>query len=62
MNPFRRGDTHLQSPDERIAVVRFVRKTLDENDMLDKPIVAGIGGQSLRETVSLANDAHQAGA
>lgn len=45
-----------------MSLLTFVRKTLDEAGLQDRPIVAGVGGISLRETIALARDAATAGA
>ncbi|OKL55848.1 hypothetical protein UA08_08908 [Talaromyces atroroseus] len=52
---------HLSS-DERIALIQFIRATLDEAGLTSTPIVAGVGGLSTRETIKLARDAAKAGA
>ena len=51
-----------QSFDERVRIIRFIRRTLDEEGMSSTPIVAGVGGSSTRETISLARAAANAGA
>ncbi|ODN78874.1 hypothetical protein L202_04410 [Cryptococcus amylolentus CBS 6039] len=53
--------SHLDT-EERISIIRFVRQTLDDNEMSSRPIVAGVGGASTRETIRLAKDAAAAGA
>jgi 4-hydroxy-2-oxoglutarate aldolase len=52
----------IQTPDERIRMIQFIRHTLDEEGLADLPIVAGVGGNSTRETISLAKSAAAAGA
>ncbi|KAH6867208.1 hypothetical protein B0T10DRAFT_53165 [Thelonectria olida] len=47
---------------ERIQLIRAIRSALDENDLHQMPIVAGVGATSTRETISLAKDAAAAGA
>ncbi|KAF2003885.1 putative dihydrodipicolinate synthase [Amniculicola lignicola CBS 123094] len=56
------GEAVHLSPEERVELIRFIRGTLDEADLLDTPIVAGVGGSSTRETIQLANAAADAGA
>jgi len=43
-------------------MIQFIRHTLDEDGLDDIPIVAGVGGNSTRETISLAESAAKAGA
>lgn len=50
------------TPEERVDLITFVRKTLDEDGLGETPIVAGVGGASTRETLRLARDAADAGA
>ena len=52
----------LQTPDERIRLIRFTRQSLDDARLKSIPIVAGVGGLSTRETVRLAHEASEAGA
>ncbi|KAL1901810.1 hypothetical protein Sste5346_001513 [Sporothrix stenoceras] len=56
------GEAVHLSPEERVELIRFVRRTLDENGLTKTPIVAGVGGASTRETIRLAHDAAAAGA
>ena len=51
-----------QSYDERIRLIRFIRKALDAEGLTEMPIIAGVGGSSTRETISLACAAAEAGA
>lgn len=55
-------ETIPQNPDERVKLIAFIRNTLDEADLSDTPIVAGVGGSSTRETIALAQAAEKAGA
>ncbi|OQD81004.1 hypothetical protein PENANT_c030G07251 [Penicillium antarcticum] len=48
--------------EERVAIIRFIRSTLDEAGLQSTPIVAGVGGLSTRETISLSKAAAEAGA
>lgn len=43
-------------------MIKFIRATLDEAGLQSTPIVAGVGGSSTRETISLAKAAAEAGA
>ncbi|PWN88818.1 putative dihydrodipicolinate synthase [Acaromyces ingoldii] len=57
------GEAVHLTPEERIRLISFTRKTLDaEPGLVDVPIVAGVGGASTRESVALARDAARAGA
>ncbi|PYH94658.1 putative dihydrodipicolinate synthase [Aspergillus ellipticus CBS 707.79] len=56
------GEAVHLSFDERTALIRFIRATLDEAGLEATPIVAGVGGLSTRETISLALAAAEAGA
>ncbi|OOF98693.1 hypothetical protein ASPCADRAFT_162356 [Aspergillus carbonarius ITEM 5010] len=56
------GEAVHLSFDERTSLIRFIRATLDEADLHETPIVAGVGGLSTRETISLARAAAEAGA
>ncbi|PYI03539.1 putative dihydrodipicolinate synthase [Aspergillus sclerotiicarbonarius CBS 121057] len=56
------GEAVHLSFDERTALIRFIRATLDEAGLNETPIVAGVGGLSTRETISLARAAAEAGA
>ncbi|KZF19670.1 putative dihydrodipicolinate synthase [Xylona heveae TC161] len=56
------GEAVHLSYDERITLIRFIRKTLDEAGLTSTPIVAGVGGSSTRETIGLAKAAAEAGA
>ncbi|RAK98735.1 dihydrodipicolinate synthase family protein [Aspergillus ibericus CBS 121593] len=56
------GEAVHLSFDERTDLIRFIRATLDEAGLKETPIVAGVGGLSTRETISLARAAAAAGA
>ncbi|EEA20038.1 hypothetical protein EYB25_007572 [Talaromyces marneffei] len=56
------GEAVHLSFDERIALIQFIRATLDEAGLTSTPIVAGVGGLSTRETIKLAKAASKAGA
>ncbi|KAJ6072898.1 hypothetical protein N7467_010983 [Penicillium canescens] len=48
--------------DERVSLIRFIRAHLDGAGLQSTPIVAGVGGLSTRETISLSKAAADAGA
>ncbi|KAJ0295648.1 hypothetical protein COL516b_012400 [Colletotrichum fioriniae] len=50
------------SSEERVDLIKFIRRTLDDAGLTDMPIVAGVGGSSTRETIKLAHAAGNAGA
>ncbi|KAK7433774.1 hypothetical protein Landi51_13796 [Colletotrichum acutatum] len=50
------------SSEERVDLIKFIRRTLDDAGLTNMPIVAGVGGQSTRETIKLAHAAGNAGA
>ncbi|KAJ5776297.1 uncharacterized protein N7511_001308 [Penicillium nucicola] len=54
----------IRIPDfeERASLIRFIRSTLDEAGLQSTPIVAGVGGLSTRETISLSKAAADTGA
>ncbi|EED24627.1 dihydrodipicolinate synthase, putative [Talaromyces stipitatus ATCC 10500] len=56
------GEAVHLSFDERIALIQFIRVTLDEADLTSTPIVVGVGGLSTRETIELARAAAKSGA
>ncbi|KAH8909297.1 aldolase [Coniochaeta sp. PMI_546] len=56
------GEAAHLDREERIGLIRALRSALDENDMHQMPIVAGVGASSTRETCRLAQDAAAAGA
>ncbi|KAL5446223.1 hypothetical protein PMIN07_002329 [Paraphaeosphaeria minitans] len=56
------GEAVHLSPNERVELIRFIRTVLDEAELADTPIVAGVGGSSTRETIQLAMAAADAGA
>lgn len=65
MNPLQildKGTNYSQDFDERKALIRFIRATLDAAGLQSTPIVAGVGGLSTRETIQLAKAAAEAGA
>ncbi|UNI24561.1 4-hydroxy-2-oxoglutarate aldolase [Purpureocillium takamizusanense] len=47
---------------ERIELIRALRSALDENNLHETPIVAGVGATSTRETIHFSQDAAAAGA
>ncbi|KAL3455153.1 putative dihydrodipicolinate synthase [Aspergillus heterothallicus] len=56
------GEAVHLSFDERVALIKFIRATLDDAGLGETPIVAGVGGLSTRETIALARAAAEAGA
>ncbi|KAI7239050.1 putative dihydrodipicolinate synthase [Hortaea werneckii] len=56
------GEAVHMTRDERVQLIQFTRKALDDAALSCMPIVAGVGGSSTRETIRLANDAADAGA
>ncbi|PQE06262.1 Aldolase-type TIM barrel protein [Rutstroemia sp. NJR-2017a BBW] len=56
------GEAVHLSPEERTTIIRFIRKTLDDEGLQATPIVAGVGGASTRETIELSRAAADAGA
>lgn len=52
---------HLDS-EERMQIIRCLRSALDSIDLLQIPVVAGVGANSTRQTIQLARDAATAGA
>ncbi|PWY83885.1 putative dihydrodipicolinate synthase [Aspergillus sclerotioniger CBS 115572] len=56
------GEAVHLSFDERTSLIRFIRATLDEAGLNETPIIAGVGGLSTRETITLARAAAEAGA
>ncbi len=56
------GEAVLLSPEEKISVIKTVRKAVIDLGVPDYPIVAGISGQSTNESIKLAEDAAAAGA
>ncbi|RDW66635.1 putative dihydrodipicolinate synthase [Coleophoma crateriformis] len=56
------GEAVHLSYDERTTIIRFIRETLDQEGLTSTPIVAGVGGSSTRETITLARAAAEAGA
>ncbi|OCF72566.1 hypothetical protein I204_06948 [Kwoniella mangroviensis CBS 8886] len=56
------GEAVHLSLDERVELVKTARKALDDNEMKDVPILAGIGAASTRETKVLATRIAEAGA
>lgn len=49
-------------PQERVKLIQTLRNALDSIGLQKTPIVAGVGGNSTRETIQLARDAVAAGA
>ncbi|KAJ5316928.1 hypothetical protein N7508_001436 [Penicillium antarcticum] len=69
MSPYCEGIPSNRAPiqyqydfEERVAIIRFIRSTLDEAGLQSTPILAGVGGLSTRETISLSKAAAEAGA
>ncbi|KKP02764.1 dihydrodipicolinate synthase [Trichoderma harzianum] len=56
------GEAVHLTPQERIKLVQTLRNALDSIGLQKTPIVAGVGGNSTRETIQLARDAAAAGA
>ncbi|KAM3089509.1 hypothetical protein ACMFMG_001097 [Clarireedia jacksonii] len=56
------GEAVHLSREERTTIIRFIRKTLDDECLQTTPIVAGVGGASTRETIELSRAAADAGA
>jgi len=52
---------HLSRP-ERVSIISSMRSALDEAGFNDVPVIAGCTEQSTRETISLCEEAAQAGA
>jgi dihydrodipicolinate synthase/N-acetylneuraminate lyase len=52
----------VQDRSERIQVIKALREAMDEINLQQTPIVAGVGATSTRETIQLAQDAAAAGA
>ncbi|KAL6245493.1 hypothetical protein RBB50_007492 [Rhinocladiella similis] len=52
---------HL-SPSERQTLIKTTRQTLDDLGLTSTPVVAGVGGLSTRETISLCQGAASVGA
>jgi dihydrodipicolinate synthase/N-acetylneuraminate lyase len=56
------GEAALISREEKIAVLKNIRKAVTDLGVPDYPIVAGVSGQSTRESIELTKDAAEAGA
>ncbi|KAL7906493.1 hypothetical protein GGI35DRAFT_458254 [Trichoderma velutinum] len=56
------GEAVHLTPQERIKSIQTLRNALDSIGLQKTPIVAGVGGNSTRETIQLARDAATAGA
>ncbi|KAH7071074.1 dihydrodipicolinate synthase [Paraphoma chrysanthemicola] len=56
------GEAVLLSREEKVAVLQTARRAVTDLGLPEYPIVAGISGQSTRESIQLANDAGGAGA
>ncbi|KAK1238924.1 hypothetical protein MKX08_005985 [Trichoderma sp. CBMAI-0020] len=56
------GEAVHLTPQERVKLIQTLRNDLDSTGLRETPIVAGVGGNSNRETIQLARDAAAAGA
>ncbi|KAM0449693.1 hypothetical protein ACHAO4_007358 [Trichoderma viride] len=56
------GEAVHLTPQERVKLIQTLRSALDSIGLQETPIVAGVGGNSTRETIQLARDAAAAGA
>ncbi|KZT39091.1 aldolase [Sistotremastrum suecicum HHB10207 ss-3] len=56
------GEAQHLSHLERFTAIGITRKTLDENGFKDTLVIAGTGAQSTRETITLCEEAQEAGA
>jgi 4-hydroxy-2-oxoglutarate aldolase len=56
------GEAGHLSHEERFQSIIVARMALDENDMTDIPIIAGVSAASTRESINLALEAASAGA
>ncbi|PNP45147.1 hypothetical protein TGAMA5MH_03198 [Trichoderma gamsii] len=56
------GEAVHLTPQERVKLIETLRSALDSIGLQETPIVAGVGGNSTRETIQLARDAAAAGA
>ncbi|KAH0524318.1 hypothetical protein TsFJ059_006847 [Trichoderma semiorbis] len=56
------GEAVHLTPQERMKLIQSLRNALDSIGLQKTPIVAGVGGNSTRETIQLARDAAAAGA
>lgn len=56
------AEAALLSPDERISLIKNARNATSNLGVPSFPIVAGVSGQSTRETLKLVDDAATAGA
>jgi len=56
------GEAHHLSPEERVAVIKATRETLDAAGFPSLPIIAGTGVGSTRETIARTKEAAEAGA
>ncbi|KAF2493936.1 dihydrodipicolinate synthase [Lophium mytilinum] len=56
------GEAALLSREEKIAVLKNIRKAVADLGVPDYPIVAGVSGQSTNESIQLTKDAAEAGA
>ncbi|KAH8128200.1 4-hydroxy-2-oxoglutarate aldolase [Trichoderma asperellum] len=56
------GEAVHLTPQERVKLIQTLRNALDSIGLQETPIVAGVGGNSTRETIQLARDAAAAGA
>jgi 4-hydroxy-2-oxoglutarate aldolase len=56
------GEAAHLSAEERTIIIKTTRSALESSNLSHVPIVAGVGAPSTRETISLAKQAHAAGA
>jgi 4-hydroxy-2-oxoglutarate aldolase len=56
------GEAPHLSAAERITLIKTARHALDEADLRETVLVAGVGAYSTRETIQFAKDAEEAGA
>ncbi|KAG8625964.1 hypothetical protein KVT40_006365 [Elsinoe batatas] len=56
------GEADMLTRDERSLLVRTAREVIDATKSEKVPLIAGAGGSSVKESVSLASDAKEAGA
>jgi 4-hydroxy-2-oxoglutarate aldolase len=54
------GEAPHLTGDERAALIKTARQTLDASGLESVPIVAGVGAPSTKETIKLAHDAKEA--
>ncbi|TFK55120.1 dihydrodipicolinate synthetase [Heliocybe sulcata] len=56
------GEAHHLSHSERVAMIKAVRRALDNSGLTEVPIIVGTGAGSTRESLELCNEAADAGA